>query len=149
MPARVPEQVTVTREKGEAPVTITPVRTTRVGRTVDPSSTVHDAPARPPLPPPAAVLPRISKSTTGHVTVGNQQLRVDVRAGDGTGTPLVMCCGIGASFEVLQPLVDALDPGIDIIRFDAPGVGGSAVGALPNGFPQLARMLDRLLDELV
>jgi len=88
------------------------------------------------------------KSTTGHVTVGNQQLRVDVRAGNRTGTPLVMCCGIGASFEVLQPLVDALDPGIDIIRFDAPGVGGSPVGALPNGFPQLARMLDRLLDEL-
>ena len=95
-----------------------------------------------------APLPRTSKSTTGHVTVGNQQLRVDVRAGNGTGTPLLMCCGIGASFEVLQPLVDALDPGIDIIRFDVPGVGGSPVGALPNGFPQLARMLDRLLDEL-
>ena len=93
-------------------------------------------------------LPTTPKSTTGHVTVGNQQLRVDVRAGNGTGTPLLMCCGIGASFEVLQPLVDALDPGIDIIRFDAPGVGGSPVGALPNGFPQLARMLDRLLDEL-
>ena len=93
-------------------------------------------------------LPRTPKSTTGQVTVGDQQLRVDVRAGNRTGTPLVMCCGIGASFEVLQPLVDALDPGIDIIRFDAPGVGGSPVGALPNGFPQLARMLDRLLDEL-
>src|SRR5664279_3493869 len=95
-----------------------------------------------------ALLTTTPKSTTGHVTVGNQQLRVDVRAGNRTGTPLVMCCGIGASFEVLQPLVDALDPGIDIIRFDAPGVGGSPVGALPNGFPQLARMLDRLLDEL-
>ena len=82
------------------------------------------------------------------VTIGHQQLRVDVRAGDGTGTPLLMCGGIGASFEVLQPLVDALDPGIDIIRFDAPGVGGSPVGALPHGFPQLARMLDRMLDEL-
>ena len=59
-----------------------------------------------------------------------------------------MCCGIGTSFEVLQSLVDALDPGIDIIRFDAPGVGGSPVGALPCGFPQLAWMLARMLDEL-
>jgi len=50
-----------------------------------------------------------------------------------------MCGGIGASFEVLQPLVDALDPGIDIIRFDVPGVGGSPVAALPHTFPQLAR----------
>jgi len=86
--------------------------------------------------------------TTRQVTVGHQQLRVDVRAGSGTGTPLLMCCGIGTSFEVLQSLVDALDPGIDIIRFDAPGVGGSSVGALPCGFPQLARMLARILDEL-
>ena len=54
------------------------------------------------------------------VVIGHQRLRVDVRAGHGTGTPLVMCGGIGASFELLQPLVDALDPGIDIIRFDAP-----------------------------
>ena len=79
------------------------------------------------------------------VVIGHQQLRVDVRAGHGTGTPLVMCGGIGASFELLEPLVDALDPGIDIIRFDAPGVGGSPVSALPRGFPQLARMLGRML----
>ena len=89
-----------------------------------------------------------TKPTTRHVPIGNQQLRVDVRAGDGTRTPLLMCCGIGASFELLQSLVDALDPGIEIIRFDVPGVGGSPVGVLPHGFPRLARMLDRMLDEL-
>ena len=86
-----------------------------------------------------AALPETSNSTTGLVTIGHQQLRVDVRAGNGTGTPVLMCGGIGASFEVLQPLVDALDPGIDIIRFDVPGVGGSPVAALPHTFPQLAR----------
>jgi poly(3-hydroxyalkanoate) depolymerase len=59
-----------------------------------------------------------------------------------------MCCGIGAGFELLQSLVDALDPGVDIIRFDVPGVGGSPVGVLPRGFPQLAWMMKRLLDEL-
>src|SRR6476620_2615594 len=63
-----------------------------------------------------------NRMTSRQVTVGHQRLRVDVRTGDGTGTPLLMCCGIGTSFELLQSLVDALDPGIDIIRFDAPGV---------------------------
>ena len=129
-------------------MTITPVNTASDDRTVDPSLIVRDAPARPPLPSPTALVPETSNSTTRHVAIGNQQLRVDVRAGTGTGTPLLMCGGIGASFEVLQPLVDALDPGIDIIRFDVPGVGGSPVAALPHTFPQLARMLDRLLDEL-
>ena len=51
-----------------------------------------------------------TKPTTRNVPIRNQQLRVDVRAGDGTGTPLLMCCGIGASFELFQSLVDALDP---------------------------------------
>ena len=91
---------------------------------------------------------RTANPTTRQVTVCHRRLRVDVRTGDGTGTPLLMCGGIGTSFEVLQSLVDALDPGIDIIRFDAPGVGGSPVGVLPAGFPQLARMLTRILDEL-
>jgi len=93
-------------------------------------------------------LPMSRKPTTRHVAIGHQRLRVDVRAGYGTGTPLLMCGGIGASFELLQSLVDAVDPGIDVIRFDAPGVGGSPVGALPHVFPQLARMLGRMLDEL-
>ena len=30
------------------------------------------------------------------------------RAVDGSGTPLLLCCGIGAGFDVLQPFVDAL-----------------------------------------
>ena len=82
------------------------------------------------------------------MAICNQQLRVDVRTGDGARTPLVMCCGLGASLEALQPLVDVLDPGLDIIRFDVPGVGGSPLGVLPLGFPQLAWMLKRILDEL-
>ncbi len=59
-----------------------------------------------------------------------------------------MCNGLGVGFEALQPLVDALDPGLEVIRFDVPGVGGSPVGVLPYGFPQLARLLRRLLDKL-
>jgi poly(3-hydroxyalkanoate) depolymerase len=82
------------------------------------------------------------------VTVGKREIRVDVRRGDGIRMPLLMCCGIGASFEVLQPLVDALDPGIEVIRFDVPGAGGSPVGTLPYLFPQLAWLLSGMLDEL-
>jgi len=35
-----------------------------------------------------------------------------------------LCNGIGASLELLQPLVDALDPQWGVIRFDMPGIGG-------------------------
>ena len=37
-----------------------------------------------------------------------------------------------------QPLVNAIDPGIEIIRFDVPGIGGSPGSLLPYSFPQLA-----------
>jgi len=77
-----------------------------------------------------------------------QELRIDIRPGSGTGPPLLMLGGIGVSYEIFDRLVDALDPGIDIIRVDAPGVGGSPVGVAPYGFPQLAQLLAAMLDEL-
>ena len=49
-------------------------------------------------------------------------LRVEVRPGDPAWPPLLLCNGIGASLEVLQPVVDALDPRREVIRFDLPGV---------------------------
>jgi poly(3-hydroxyalkanoate) depolymerase len=82
------------------------------------------------------------------VTVGAQPLRVAVRPGDGTRTPLVLANGIGASLELLQPLVDALDPWVEVVRFDAPGVGGSPLPPLPYRLPRLARLVARLLDQL-
>jgi len=86
--------------------------------------------------------------TTRVVSVGGRHIRVDVRRGSGGGTPLVLCCGIGAGLEVLQPFVDALPPEVEVIRFDVPGVGGSSVSRLPYTFGQLARLLARILDEL-
>jgi poly(3-hydroxyalkanoate) depolymerase len=82
------------------------------------------------------------------IAVGDQQLRVAVRPGDGTRTPLVLANGIGASLELLQPFVDHLDPVIEVVRFDAPGVGGSPLPRLPYRLPRLARLLARLLDQL-
>jgi hypothetical protein len=80
-------------------------------------------------------------SATRTVKVCGQELRVEVRPGTGTGTPLLMCCGIGISYEVFDLVVDALDPGIAIVRVDVPGVGGYPVRVWPYGFPELTRLL--------
>jgi poly(3-hydroxyalkanoate) depolymerase len=82
------------------------------------------------------------------VVVGSQPLRVAVRPGDPTRTPLLLVNGIGASLELLQPLVDALDTSLEVVRFDPPGVGGSPLPDLPYRLPRLARLLARLLDRL-
>ncbi|HEY6576042.1 MAG TPA: alpha/beta fold hydrolase [Mycobacterium sp.] len=77
------------------------------------------------------------------VPVLGQQIRVDMR--QGTGVPLVLCNGIGASLEVLDPLVEQLNPDTTLVRFDVPGSGGSPGSPLPYGFPYLAAVLGRVL----
>jgi len=56
--------------------------------------------------------------------------------------------GIGASLEVLQPFVDALEPRRTVVRFDVPGVGGSPRPVVPYVLatfsPVIAGVLDRL-----
>jgi hypothetical protein len=42
--------------------------------------------------------------------------------------------GMGVNLEVLQPFVDALDPAIEVIRFDVPGTGGSPAPRFPYRF---------------
>jgi pimeloyl-ACP methyl ester carboxylesterase len=39
--------------------------------------------------------------------------------------PLLLINGIGASLELLEPFVRRARPGVEVIRFDPPGVGGS------------------------
>ena len=51
--------------------------------------------------------------------------------------PLLLINGIGASLELLEPFVDALDPAIEVIRFDVPGVGGSPLPSRPYRFTGL------------
>ena len=77
-----------------------------------------------------------------------QQLRVAVRAGDGTRDPLLVFNGIGASLDLLQPFVDALEPSLEVIRFDVPGVGGSPLPARPYRFTGLCRLTARMLTTL-
>ena len=82
----------------------------------------------------------------GLLPVLGQQIRVSVR--EGTGVPLVLCNGIGASLEVLDPLVEHLDPDTTVVRFDVPGSGGSPNSPLPYGFPYLAAVLGQVLKKV-
>ncbi len=56
------------------------------------------------------------------------------------GVPLLLINGIGASLELLAPFVDALDPALEVISFDVPGVGGSPMPARPYRFTGLCRL---------
>jgi poly(3-hydroxyalkanoate) depolymerase len=98
------------------------------------------------------------------VAVGGQPVRIAVRSrrlpfsGNRPWTrtrsarpdvvPLLLINGIGASLELLDPFVDALDPAIDVVRFDVPGVGGSPLPDRPYRFTGLSRLIAQLLTEL-
>lgn len=85
------------------------------------------------------------------VTLRGQRLRVAVRRSSGPGptrTPLLLMNGIGASLELLQPFVDQLPPGLEVVRFDVPGVGGSPLPVLPYHMSTLAPQIGALVRRL-
>ena len=97
----------------------------------------------------------VSTVSVRSVALGRQMLRVDVRPARRVlwrsrqrEYPLLLINGIGASLELLQPLVDELDPALEVIRFDAPGVGGSPLPAAPYRFTGLCGLIARLLTAL-
>jgi poly(3-hydroxyalkanoate) depolymerase len=71
-----------------------------------------------------------------------------VRPGIGSRPPLLLINGIGASLELLEPFVQELDPDVEVIRFDPPGIGGSAESAGPYRFTGLCGLIARMLTEL-
>jgi poly(3-hydroxyoctanoate) depolymerase len=73
-------------------------------------------------------------------------LRVRV-AVSGEGPPLLLIMGLLGNLRLWDPLREQL-PGVQIISFDAPGVGGSDVPMLPMSMMALARWTDRLVAEL-
>ena len=75
-------------------------------------------------------------------------VRVAVRRGTEPGPPLLLCNGIGASLDLLQPFVDELDERIEVVRFDVPGVGGSPDPKVPYSFAVLALFVVRLMKQL-
>jgi poly(3-hydroxyalkanoate) depolymerase len=82
------------------------------------------------------------------VTVGTQRLRIAIRPGTGDGPPLLACNGIGTPLEAFAPFTGALDPAIEVVRFDVPGVGQSPPTRLPYSLPWLARLAWRMLGQL-
>lgn len=82
------------------------------------------------------------------IDLDGHSIRTAVRPGKGCLTPLLIFNGIGANLELTFPFVDALDPDLEVIAFDVPGVGGSSTPRRPYRFPGLARLAARMLDYL-
>jgi len=61
-------------------------------------------------------------------------------------TPLLIFNGIGASAELLEPLLLAV--GRPVLTFDMPGVGGSSLQLVPRRMSQLASLAIKVLDAL-
>lgn len=80
-----------------------------------------------------------------HLEVDGLTLRIGQQAG--TGTPLLLFNGIGANMELAYPFFDAMQ-GLELIAFDAPGIGGSELELIPRRFPGLAALAARMLDRL-
>jgi len=88
------------------------------------------------------------QAETRTISVKGQRLRIAIRPGNGARPPLLLMNGIGVNLEVLQQFVDALDPAIEVIRFDVPGTGGSPAPLIPYRFSALARLATQMLDQL-
>jgi poly(3-hydroxyalkanoate) depolymerase len=82
------------------------------------------------------------------LTVCGRVLRVAVRGGNPQWPPLLLCNGIGASLDLLQPFVDALDPRREVVRFDVPGIGRSPMPTVPYHLATMAPLMSGLLDQL-
>lgn len=79
-----------------------------------------------------------------HVHVGGTELFIrDI----GEGDPVVLFNGIGAHVEMWHPLEHMLE-GMRIVSFDAPGSGRSQTRPVPFTMRDLARLVERLFDEL-
>jgi poly(3-hydroxyalkanoate) depolymerase len=94
------------------------------------------------------VTPTTLASRVRRVRVFGHDVRVGVRPGTGTGPPLVLCNGLGASFDLLEPFIAELPPDLEVVSFDVPGVGGSSLPRVPYNFALLSVLLRRLLRDL-
>ena len=99
---------------------------------------------------PTETAPR-ARDQVRNVTVRSITARVSVRPGVGAYTdapPLLLCNGIGISLEALQPLVDHLHPDRGVVRFDVPGIGGSALPPTPYPIAALSFWVVALMARL-
>ncbi|MCY1347257.1 3-oxoadipate enol-lactonase 2 [compost metagenome] len=82
------------------------------------------------------------------IELDGDHLRLAIRPGASSVPPLLVFNGIGANLELVLPFVQALDPNMEVIAFDVPGVGGSATPLLPYRFANLTKKVARMLDYL-
>lgn len=82
------------------------------------------------------------------ITLNGQTIKTAVRPGKSYLTPLLLFNGIGASIDLVVPFINSLDPDLEVIAFDVPGVGGSSTPLLPYSFSSLAKTVVRMLDYL-
>jgi poly(3-hydroxyalkanoate) depolymerase len=95
--------------------------------------------------------PQAAPDRIRNITVRGVTARVSVRPGVGRhtdGPPLLLCNGIGLSLEGLQGFVDHLDPERGVVRFDVPGVGGSALPPLPYTIAGLSSWVTALMGRM-
>ena len=74
--------------------------------------------------------------TSDHLLVDGLALRYHVQ---GSGQPLLLVSGLGASLDIWEPLYGVL-PGFETIAFDVPGVGESPFPRWPLTISRLARL---------
>lgn len=80
---------------------------------------------------------------------GRHRLFVHITPGRDAGrTPLLVCGGIGAPAQLMQGFIDRLDPAVEVIRIDPPGVGRSPATLTPYRLPELAWEINRILRAL-
>ncbi len=80
------------------------------------------------------------------VQVGEVRLRTSIR---GSGRPLLLVTGLGASLDLAEPFERELAArGRQVISFDAPGIGGSTPYRSPRRMPGLVRTVTGMLDAL-
>ncbi len=81
------------------------------------------------------------------IEVGTQSLRVAIRRGPKGRPPLLLFNGIGARWELAKPFMRALKR-TEAIIFDVPGVGGSPAPPRPYRPSTIARLAERLINQL-
>lgn len=86
-----------------------------------------------------------SGMSSEEAVLGGLHLRFAYR--NGTGTPLLLCNGIGANLELLLPLIPELSQR-PVLIVDMPGTGGSASGLFWPSPRRYARMLASVLEHL-
>ncbi|MDQ0123535.1 poly(3-hydroxyalkanoate) depolymerase [Pseudomonas lini] len=82
------------------------------------------------------------------IHINGQTIRIGVRPGLPSTTPLIIFNGIGSGLELALPIVNAMHPDLEVIAFDVPGVGGSSMPSYTYTFSSLAKTVTKILDYL-